>query len=863
MADTQAKTRALHEVVELDEALEHAGLLLLGNTGTGVLAIEVDTLLLLAIAHLDMTLMGVLHGIGNEVGEHLLDAALVERGGEGGIRIVLDELHAGLLYALGEGLTDVVEHLSEVARLGLDGEGLTHVGGLEDIVDEAHEHVAVVADDADEVHALLVGVDHGEEVGEAHDGIERGADFVGHIGEEGALHLTRILGALGFFLQLALGLHEVGDVTGDAEEVGEGAVALGLGDTVDGIPYGVLLHRCGVEVGHHVVRLLLGDADPDLLEGLGEVGAIDVLEELIDGFLIIALMARAADGDLIGEGIVLPDEHLTIVEQIAQLVLVRLDGGIGLLHLAFVAALLQIDLALVGHVAGGADEVAQLAILVEGGIDLHLDVLEDAEVGIEHALARMEHLPGIAGDLAFHQGDIEERQGLPIGHRGVVGDPADLPHLGVEVDGVAIGIIERHGDGVGLEHLMELTTGDAVLLLLEQVLGHILYGIDDIACVAVLLLGQGIAVEILPNGLFEGAYVEADGEFEGVGKSADEALIVLMENGGLNGFHAGEELLGGDVLIRQHRAVDIAEGIVDYIELHDTVGTHVEGLVHHAVQVDGAGDGHAYAGADELAEQEGDDAGNDDTQKEDEGDGRGVVVDTLGMEPLVADALDVARLLESGIGIVDGIYEFLIVADDAEFAGRDVDLVEHHAIDTILLELGLEGNLAPDVVLILAGAQTDEGLARGVVFGMEGQIVHLGQAQIAIVVLLEHDGIVLSDIADVVDGRRGMEAGYPHVVIGDHVLRHDIGRMLILEGEGVDEVGLAALEGLGTLVPLVHLVLVGDVQTGEYQVEHLDVIAVGVAHVVEELIGRELPVAGDDEGALLGVLPDIESPRRG
>ena len=33
--------------------------------------------------------------------------------------------------------------------------------------------------------------------------------------------------------------------------------------------------------------------------------------------------------------------------------------------------------------------------------------------------------------------------------------------------------------------------------------------------------------------------------------------------------------------------------------------------------------------------------------------------------------------------------------------------------------------------------------------------------------------------------------------------------------------------------------------------------------VVEELVRRELPVAGDDEGALLGVLPDIESPRRG
>ena len=55
LTDAEAQTRTLHEVVELDETLKHTGLLLLGNTGTGILTIEVDTVVLLPVTHLDMT----------------------------------------------------------------------------------------------------------------------------------------------------------------------------------------------------------------------------------------------------------------------------------------------------------------------------------------------------------------------------------------------------------------------------------------------------------------------------------------------------------------------------------------------------------------------------------------------------------------------------------------------------------------------------------------------------------------------------------------------------------------------------------------------------------------------------------------
>ena len=99
-----------------------------------------------------------------------------------------------------EGLADIVEHLGEVALHGLDGEGLTHAGGFEDIVDETEEHVAVVTDDTNELHTLCWGFHHLKDITEADDGIEGSADLVGHIGEEGGLEVSGVFGTGSFLL---------------------------------------------------------------------------------------------------------------------------------------------------------------------------------------------------------------------------------------------------------------------------------------------------------------------------------------------------------------------------------------------------------------------------------------------------------------------------------------------------------------------------------------------------------------------------------------------------------------------------------------------------------------------------------------
>ena len=118
LTDAQTETRALYVVVQLDEALEHLLLVFLGNTGTGVLAIDVETrlalALLLAITHANVALLGVLHGVGHEVGQHLLDAAVVHLGNETLQRGVLLELHAGVLHALGQRDAGALELLGKV-----------------------------------------------------------------------------------------------------------------------------------------------------------------------------------------------------------------------------------------------------------------------------------------------------------------------------------------------------------------------------------------------------------------------------------------------------------------------------------------------------------------------------------------------------------------------------------------------------------------------------------------------------------------------------------------------------------------------------------------------------------------------------
>ena len=165
-----------------------------------------------------MSLLGVLHGVGHEVGAHLLDAGLVEARAIVLVGVVGNEGHLGVLHALGQRLADVVEGLCEVEVDGIDAQ-LSGIGirGFKNVVDESEQHVAVVQDDVYELFALGRVFHELHEVGEAHDGVERRAYLVGHVGQEGTLAHARVFGPGSLYAQLLLRFHQLGDVACHAE----------------------------------------------------------------------------------------------------------------------------------------------------------------------------------------------------------------------------------------------------------------------------------------------------------------------------------------------------------------------------------------------------------------------------------------------------------------------------------------------------------------------------------------------------------------------------------------------------------------------------------------------------------------------
>ena len=142
------------------------------------------------------------------------------------------------------------------------------------------------------------------------------------------------------------------------------------------------------------------------------------------------------------------------------------------------------------------------------------------------------------------------------------------------------------------------------------------------------------------------------------------------------------------------------------------------------------------------------------------------------------------------------------------------------------------------------------------VFGFEHTVSDLRDTQGRIVVLFQDQRVFLRQFTDLVQRWRLLMTGHPEVVVGDHVLRHHIGTLLVFERQGMDEVSLALLEGLCTLVPLLHHKAVRNLQTGQDEVEHLHIITVGLTSIITELIGRELPVADNGQRVVFRIFPD-------
>ena len=159
----------------------------------------------------------------------------------------------------------------------------------EDIVDEAQQHVTVVHDDADNLLFFLRRAQHGQDVGEPHDGVQRGTYLVGHIRHENGFHTSRVVGPFRLQFQLLLFLNEVGNVAHDTVGAFQLTFAVEERHTVDIVPLQLLSF---VEEGVHIGQVCSGNTE--IVVEVDQSRTEGAVDEVLCQFLERHLFLRCA-----------------------------------------------------------------------------------------------------------------------------------------------------------------------------------------------------------------------------------------------------------------------------------------------------------------------------------------------------------------------------------------------------------------------------------------------------------------------------------------------------------------------------------------------------------------------------------------
>ena len=124
------------------------------------------------------------------------------------------------------------------------------------------------------------------------------------------------------------------------------------------------------------------------------------------------------------------------------------------------------------------------------------------------------------------------------------------------------------------------------------------------------------------------------------------------------------------------------------------------------------------------------------------------------MEPAVIDGLQLASLFQTGVLVVDEVHQLLVVADDTQFTGRDVDVVEGDVVETQFLNLMTERYLAPDVVFRVSLADARQAFLRRAVVDDGRQVAPDTQGHSGVVVLLDHQRVGRAEDGELGQGCR-------------------------------------------------------------------------------------------------------------
>ena len=195
-ADRKPESRALFEGVEFDEPVENPPLPFGRNAAARVGDVETEPAALRPVAEADRPFGGEFRGVGQQVDQQLRKPVAV------GVEQTCvkprfeDQFDAFGRFHADDVLLFVHQFVQlEVREVELQSSGLD-LREVEDVADQLQEQGVVVLDDRNVFPFFLLLVGLGKDAREPYDGVERRADFVAHVGQEGRFEAVRLLGAV-------------------------------------------------------------------------------------------------------------------------------------------------------------------------------------------------------------------------------------------------------------------------------------------------------------------------------------------------------------------------------------------------------------------------------------------------------------------------------------------------------------------------------------------------------------------------------------------------------------------------------------------------------------------------------------------
>ena len=195
LGNRKTKTSAWDILVDLDEALEDALLIGLGNTLTGI---ENPHHYLIAMRQIetngDRTLGGKLNGILNKICDNFLYLVNIGSNHKLGDRELGSKDNRLRIDHSREGIDNLLEYRHKIdllfdktLSLGLN---LRHANQT---IDNAEQFVVVFLNLRNELITILLALDNRQQIGKSYDGVERGSDLMTHVGKEGCLKAVALL----------------------------------------------------------------------------------------------------------------------------------------------------------------------------------------------------------------------------------------------------------------------------------------------------------------------------------------------------------------------------------------------------------------------------------------------------------------------------------------------------------------------------------------------------------------------------------------------------------------------------------------------------------------------------------------------